>query len=290
MNNVWVIGSTGMLGTAVVKELDASSFPYLELNRDFAKSLNLDFGLSTKSDNVILTTAMERHGKPNYIVNALGVVKPRIDEKNPSSIKNAIDINILFSRNLSNFCLEHSIHLVQIATDCVFSGFKGRYLESDLHDPLDVYGKTKSLGECVNPSISLIRCSIIGSEIRNKYSLVEWVNSQQKNATVRGFTNHDWNGVTTKVFGRIVVGIIHQNIQPFGMVHLVPRDQVNKFELVNLIKGELGREDLRVNEFKSELLVNRTLSTVLSDLNELIWKSAGFAEPPRISEMIKLGL
>ena len=43
MNEVWVLGSTGMLGTAVIRELEASNLLHLKIDRDFAKSLNLEF-------------------------------------------------------------------------------------------------------------------------------------------------------------------------------------------------------------------------------------------------------
>lgn len=81
-----------------------------------------------------------------------------------------------------------------------------------------------------------MRCSIIGREEVNKYSLVEWVNSQASDVSINGFTNHNWNGVTTKVFGMIAAGIIQNEIDPVGIVHLIPKDKVSKFELVNLIK------------------------------------------------------
>jgi dTDP-4-dehydrorhamnose reductase len=288
MTNVWVLGSNGMLGTAVNAELLRRSIKSAAITRTSFGSYQL--GSSQDSDIEAIRNLEKLFGTPTHIINAVGVVKPRIDETNSESVLQAIQGNTIFPRSLGRYCESKSVHLIQIATDCVFSGTKGEYLESDLHDPTDVYGKTKSLGEFSGDHISLIRCSIIGRENANKYSLVEWVNSQPPQASVNGFINHNWNGVTTKVFGMIASGIIQDNLNPVGKIHLIPKDKLNKLELVNLIKNELGRKDIDVKDFEASIVIDRTLSTELPDLNTLLWKSAGFKNTPSISEMVKLGL
>jgi dTDP-4-dehydrorhamnose reductase len=288
MTNVWVLGANGMLGSRVAMELEGRQIKFVQISR--ASFGNYKLGETQGQDLDLLTTLEHSFGKPTHIVNAIGVVKPRIDESSTESVLNAIQGNSLFPRSLGAYCEGSSVHLIQIATDCVYSGNKGDYRESDLHDPTDVYGKTKSLGEFSSQYLTLIRCSIIGRENENKYSLVEWVNSQSASASINGFANHNWNGVTTKVFGMIAAGIIQNKLEPVGRLHLVPKDRVSKFELVNLIKNELRRNDIEVNEFEAGVVVDRTLSTELMDLNLRIWESAGFGSPPTISQMITLGL
>jgi dTDP-4-dehydrorhamnose reductase len=116
------------------------------------------------------------------------------------------------------------------------------------------------------------------------------VNSQPLGASINGFTNHNWNGVTTKVFGMIVAGIVKNKVDPLGKFHLIPKDKVSKFQLVNLIKEEIGRHDLSVKEFNARDIIDRTLSSELMNQNTLAWEKSGFLAPPTISEMIKLGL
>jgi len=288
MTNVWVLGANGMLGSRVGLELAEREVSFSQITR---KSFgNYKLGTSENQDIEKIMGLEKVFGTPTHVVNAIGVVKPRIDESKTDSVLNAIQGNSQFPRNLGTYCEMNSVHLIQIGTDCVYSGVKGGYLESDLHDPTDVYGKTKSLGEFSSEAMTLIRCSIIGRENENKYSLVEWVNSQASEANINGFTNHNWNGVTTKVFGMIAVGIILKNLEPLGKFHLIPKDKVSKFELVNLIKNELDRNDIKVNEFEAKIIIDRTLSTELTDLNARVWESAGFDKPPTISEMVKLGL
>lgn len=288
MTNVWVLGANGMLGLRVGIELTQRDIRFAPITR--AAFGGYQLGVSRQGDFDALKGLEKHFGTPTHVINAIGVVKPRIDETKTESVLNAVQGNSIFPRNLGTYCENNSVHLIQIATDCVYSGAKGDYLETDLHDPTDVYGKTKSLGEFSSDCITLIRCSIIGREKENKYSLVEWVNSQAPDASINGFTNHNWNGITTKVFGMIASGIIQSNLSPVGNFHLIPRDKVSKFELVNLIKGEIGRDDIKINEFKAGVVIDRTLSTGLTDLNAHIWSTAGFKICPTISEMVKLGL
>jgi dTDP-4-dehydrorhamnose reductase len=288
MANVWVFGANGMLGSRVGEELTQNEIQFAPVTRSSLGKCQL--GVSQFDDFEAMRGLEKLFGAPTHIVNAIGVVKPRINEAQTESVVNAIQGNSLFPRNLGTYCETNKVHLIQIATDCVYSGTKGNYLESDLHDPTDVYGKTKSLGEFSSDYMSLIRCSIIGRENENKYSLVEWVNSQLPDASINGFTNHNWNGVTTKVFGMIAAGIIQSNLEPVGKFHLIPQGKVSKYELVNLIKNELGRKDIKVNEFRADVVIDRTLSTELRELNIRIWASAGFKSIPTISEMVTLGL
>ena len=277
-----------MLGSRVSVELTQREIKFVPVTR--ASFGDRRLGMSQLEDFEAMESLEKLYGTPTHVVNAIGVVKPRIDETNTKSVLHAIQGNAVFPRNLGTYCESNAVHLIQIATDCVYSGEKGDYLETDLHDPTDVYGKTKSLGEFSSDCMTLVRCSIIGRENENKYSLVEWVNSQSLDASINGFMNHNWNGVTTKVFGMIVTGIIQNNLDPVGKFHLIPKDKVSKYELVQLIKSELGRNDIMVNQFKAGVVIDRTLSTVLADLNNKIWASAGFASRPTISEMVRLGL
>jgi dTDP-4-dehydrorhamnose reductase len=288
MVNVWIFGANGMLGSRTALELAERHVKFSPITRASLGKHRL--GNSQSMDFETFKMLEESYGTPTHVVNALGVVKPRIDEANTESVLSAIQGNSIFPRNLGSYCEINTVHLIQIATDCVYSGTKGNYSELDLHDPTDVYGKTKSLGEFSSECISLIRCSIIGQENENRYSLVEWIKSQEPRAEIKGFTNHNWNGVTTKVFGMIAAGLILNKVDPVGKVHLVPRDKVSKYELVKMIKEELSRNDIAVSEFQAQMIIDRTLSTDLHNLNRHIWELGGFDKAPAISEMIKLGL
>jgi len=165
---------------------------------------------------------------------------------------------------LANHCIKNNIKLIHITTDCVFSGEKGKYVENDLHDCLDDYGKTKSLGEPTNCMV--IRTSIIGEEIHKNASLIAWAKSQS-GKQVNGFSNHFWNGITTKQYAKVCDQIIQDNLHEPELFHIFS-NTVNKFELLHLINNKFDF-DLIINDFQADKTIDRTLATK-KHLNDII--------------------
>jgi dTDP-4-dehydrorhamnose reductase len=288
MSHVLILGSTGMLGSAVLREF--SNFvgqvssaqrakPVVEAN---LSSQAIQF--SASEDN--LKEQLNRIEKVDYIINCIGVIKPHINDLDPRQRANAITINGLFPYELNEWAETSGAKVLQIATDCVFSGAKGSYIESDKHDALDVYGKSKSLGETPGASMMHLRVSIIGPEVGRSTSLLEWVRNQPINADLRGFTDHFWNGITTLHFARIARGIVENDLFESGVFHVVPKDSVSKFELVSSMARHLGRTDITVSPTKTGDGIDRTLQTIFPEKNKNLWKSAGFTELPTIDEMV----
>jgi dTDP-4-dehydrorhamnose reductase len=224
--------------------------------------------------------------KPDYIINCIGKIKPEIDEADVLSKEKAILINSLLPYQLAKF--QGNCSVIQIATDCVYSGMKGNYLEDDFHDATDVYGKTKSLGEVNNSNILNLRCSIIGKELASQKSLLEWVINQKPNSTINGFLNHNWNGVTTLAFAKVVEGLLQGDEKSFNdrTYHLVPEDVVDKFSLVSTIAQNFNRHDLSINPIEAATAIDRTLRTSYGEVNAKLWSYGGYNQPPTIQHMI----
>jgi dTDP-4-dehydrorhamnose reductase len=222
----------------------------------------------------------------DWIVNAIGVIKPLIDEGEPTSVQRAIEVNSLFPYALGAEARLRGTRIIQIATDCVFSGVSAPYDEEAPHDPLDVYGKTKSLGEVPATPFTHLRCSIIGPELGQPRSLLGWLLSQPQDGEVPGFTNHHWNGVTTYHFGRLCRGIIRGGLAPNSPQHVVPADTVSKAELLAIAANGFGRNDLSVAPGPAPQAVGRVLSTQHREENERLWEAADYERPPTIAEMV----
>lgn len=237
------------------------------------------------SDNV--STAFKDLGKVDYVINCIGIIKPHISDTNDKQRLNAIQINSLFPQKLADWAYEQGVKVIQIATDCVFSGQKGSYLESEAHDALDVYGKSKSLGEVPNPAMMHLRVSIIGPEVGRSTSLLEWVRNQPKDAQIFGFTDHMWNGVTTSHFGKVARGIIESNLFKAGVFHLIPGDRLPKDKLVKKIASVFGRDDIEIQPKASGNTVDRTLETIDPMFNSEMWAAAGYESPPTIERMLE---
>ena len=291
MKKILILGSTGMLGSQVLRVLqELKNFKIYATYKDNKKISILKNLIKIKSNvtfikfNVGLFNKIKL-SKFNYIINCIGIIKPYINEKNQSSILEAIKVNSLFPHQL--ITNGKKVKVFQIATDCVFDGSKGNYVEIDVHNPLDVYGKTKSLGELKCSNFFNIRCSIIGPELDGHKSLLDWFKFLPLNSKIKGFKNHDWNGITTYAFGKIIYGLIKSNLKIPQTIHLVPKNSVNKFNLLKIFKRLFLRNDIFISPINSKDKINRTLKTTYPDLNKKMWKFAGYKDIPTLEYLIK---
>jgi dTDP-4-dehydrorhamnose reductase len=221
-----------------------------------------------------------------WVINAIGLTKPYVHDDDPAQVERAIRINAWFPFDLAKAAEIAGAQVVQIATDCVFSGTTGAYIESSPHDALDVYGKTKSLGEPALPNMHLLRCSIIGPEPSSPTFLLEWLRRQPPNATVTGYVDHLWNGVTTHAFARLSLGIVNGAASPVALQHVIPAGDVTKADLLVMIKEAFGRDDVTVNPAKAPNAIDRTLRTEQPEANAALWSAAGYPAPPSVAEMV----
>jgi dTDP-4-dehydrorhamnose reductase len=284
---VAILGSTGMLGSMVLRHL--STLPDYDLSTIDRPS----FDAEAPFLQPILTDFLRGH---DYAINCIGIIKPRIDEGSAVSVERAIRVNSLFPHALARAAESVGCRVLQIATDCVFSRREGNYAETAPHDPLDVYGKTKSLGEVRSPLVHHLRCSVIGPEPprtksrhhdpRPHQSLLGWFLSHPTGSTVQGYTNHLWNGVTTLAFAKICHGIMREGIELPQMQHVVPANVVAKDKLLRHFAYYYGRSDMRVAPIAVADRIDRTLITSNSAMNAELWRAAGYTSIPDIAEMV----
>lgn len=278
MQKVLVLGATGMLGHACKQILEkANRYEVVSTSRDKRPD---HFTFDAVVDN---PESLIEQVNPDWIINCIGIIKPHINENSVESISNAINVNAIFPAKLSSATTNP---IIQIATDCVYSGIKGGYTESDSHDATDVYGKTKSLGEIPAENLIHLRASIIGPEVGRSTSLLEWFLNQPNGSTLNGFTNHMWNGVTTHHFGMLAEGIISNNYSSVNKTHVIPGNELSKADLLRAFSVSYRRQDLIINNVESKVEINRTLSTENDQLNVNLWKMAGFDTPPTVEEMV----
>ena len=284
MRPIVLLGSTGMIGSAVARHLTQKFDKIIEVNRSglpvIRSNTIFKFDIENQDTQVLCEVIPENA----LLINLTGVIRHKIsDEQTKKSSK---IVNSEFPKVLSKSFDGQDIRILQIATDCVFSGIRGNYSEHSIPDPIDEYGLSKAEGEMLEQNLLTLRVSVIGKELRNHVELMDWVLTKPKNDKVIGYTNHFWNGITSLHFAKLVCGIVENNLEVYGTYHVVPRDKVSKFELVNKIAAAAGRNDLKIEPQLATSAVDRTLITANPEFNSMLWKLAGYEEPPSINEMI----
>lgn len=263
---IFIFGSNGMLGNYVKSYLSQHYEIIYNLTRN-----NYDLSkLNIHSlEDLLINKTLE---KDDVVINCAGVI-PQASKQRSVNSKLYFTVNSLFPVILSQLCDKYGAKMIHITTDCVFSGKDGQYNELSVHDETNDYGMSKSLGELCNATI--IRTSIIGEELTNKRSLLEWVKSN-KSKEINGFTNHFWNGVTCLQLVKIIHKIINKNLYWLGVRHVFSPRSVSKFELISLI-NEVYNLEIKVNPFETEK-VNKTLTT--------IYETNGLFNIPDLKEQI----
>ncbi|MFZ4739779.1 MAG: dTDP-4-dehydrorhamnose reductase family protein [Bacteroidales bacterium] len=258
MKKILVLGSAGMLGHIVFAyfnklnkyEVIDASFPI----KIRPKSLLLDVTNKAQVEEIIDKI------QPDIIINCIGILINGSQE-DPS---NAIYLNSFLPHQLSKLQRKHKGKLIHISTDCVFTGKKGSYSETDFKDARDTYGLSKALGEIDNNSDITIRTSIVGPELKEHgEGLFHWFMSQK--GIINGYSNAYWTGVTTLELAKCLHKAIELDFT--GLYNLAPHEKISKYDLLNLIKKVWKRDDIIINKQENmiidkSLIDNRNLITV----------------------------
>ena len=173
--------------------------------------------------------------RPTHIVNCVGIIRQR--EEARVAIP-SIAINALLPHLLCEWARDWGGRVIHFSTDCVFSGRKGGYREDDPSDAEDLYGRSKSLGEVSGDNALTLRTSIIGRELVEHRSLLDWFLGQE-GKTVRGFTRVIYSGVTTNYLARLVGQLIELHPALCGLYQVVSAP-ISKHDLLCLIKETYG--------------------------------------------------
>jgi dTDP-4-dehydrorhamnose reductase len=172
-----------------------------------------------------------RRLEPAFVVNCIGVIKQRSSSHDALL---SITVNSLLPHKIARTLAEWGGRVIHISTDCVFSGSRGMYSESDLPDALDLYGRSKALGEVVGENSLTLRTSLIGRELRNHSSLLDWLRSHN-HQTVPGFRKAWWSGVTTNYLADLIVSLIRTHPKLSGLFH-VASQRISKFDTLQELR------------------------------------------------------
>ncbi len=248
---VLVLGSTGLIGHQIYYYLESKN-EFDMFNIAYRKKLNDKTVLcdARQEENFLATI---RNFNPDIIINAIGIL---IDgaNKNP---ENAIFINAYMPHRLKRLANELGAKLIHISTDCVFSGRKGNYTETDEKDAYDTYGRTKALGEITDKPHLTLRTSVIGPELKtNGEELFHWFMTQDNE--ISGYTASIWSGVTTLELAKAVHWAIKSDMT--GLYHITNGIPINKYELLSLCKAETGK-DITINAIEGRIVDKSFIDT-----------------------------
>lgn len=236
---VLVLGSTGLIGHQIYTHLDSLN-KYKIFNLSKSK-LNNDTIL-VNAVNYIQIEKSIIDISPDIVINCIGI----LIENSDLDPELAEEVNAKFPNNLRLTCDKLNIKLIHISTDCVFSGNRGNYHESDLKDSLTIYGKTKALGEIFSKNHLTIRTSVIGPSLKKIGSeLFDWFMMQEKE--INGYTDSIWSGVSTLYLARMIEFSIENNINE--IYNFSSNNSISKYDLLCII-NKIFNKNIMIKKVK----------------------------------------
>lgn len=274
MNNILVTGSTGQLGSDVVKELLKRGYSTLSPNRS-------EFNLCSEDSirNYILNSNCEA------IVHcaAYTQVDKAEDEKDL-----CIKINATATKHIVKCAKILDIPMIYISTDYVFDGTKdGEYTENDETNPINIYGESKIAGEKYVQEILdkyyIVRTSWVFN-INGKNFIETMLRLSKANNQLSIVNDQIGSPTYTKDLSRLLVDMLETS--KYGLYHATNEGYCSWYEFADTI-FKLANINIDIKAINSNEYVSRAKRPLNSKLSKDKLIEYGFKPLPHWEDALK---
>ena len=274
MNNILVTGSTGQLGSDVVKELLKRGCSTLSPNRS-------EFNLCSEDSirNYILNSNCEA------IVHcaAYTQVDKAEDEKDL-----CIKINATATKHIVKCAKILDIPMIYISTDYVFDGTKdGEYTENDETNPINIYGESKLAGEKYVQEILdkyyIVRTSWVFN-INGKNFIETMLRLSKANNQLSIVNDQIGSPTYTKDLSRLLVDMLETS--KYGLYHATNEGYCSWYEFADTI-FKLANINIDIKAINSNEYASRAKRPLNSKLSKDKLIEYGFKPLPHWEDALK---
>jgi dTDP-4-dehydrorhamnose reductase len=229
-----VLGSTGMLGQALIKEIKQRNKTVIGIARK-----NADITLDITKDELLLNTIKEV--QPKVIINTVAIVNLSYCEENPAE---SYLYNARASATLSRYCAANQIKYIYISTDHYFKGNKNKkHSEEQPVNLCNEYALTKYLGEelsLINEQALVVRTNIVGFRYnKDAPTFVEWaIKALENNEKMNLFNDFYTSSIDVNSFSKALYNLITEDTA--GLINLASSDVSNKEEFISALANRLN--------------------------------------------------
>ncbi|HEM3702849.1 TPA: sugar nucleotide-binding protein [Streptococcus suis] len=243
-----ILGCNGMAGHIISLYLKEQGYDVLGVARE--KSKLVDSIVGDVTDTQFLTELIGVN-KFDTIINCVGLLN-EVAENNHSE---AVLINAFLPHFLAKLTANTKTQIIQMSTDCVFSGAEGSYTEDSVPNGTLFYDKSKALGELEDDKNITLRNSIVGPDINvNGIGLLNWFLKQ--NDSVKGFEKAIWTGQTTLQLAKTMEQAALRRAS--GLYNAVPDHSINKYELLKLFNTKIRKTPIDIQK-ESNFVADKSL-------------------------------
>jgi len=170
----------------------------------------------------------------------------------------AFEVNVEGTQNICNAAKLISAKVIYISTDHVFDGRSGYYSEYDVPNPINIYGKTKYLGEALiresNLDYNIIRTCFYGFDIVNmsKYNFImNLIDRLRRKKKVRAYKDIYFSPIFINNLVEAIMELCFRRIN--GIFHIAADERISHYDFVNLVADvfQLDHKLIKEDEFKN---------------------------------------
>lgn len=232
-----VLGCNGMAGHMIALYLKERGHQVLGFDQEKSQYVNCVVG---NAANLNFLKSLIENGHFDSVINCIGLLN-QFAENNKEK---AVFLNAYLPHFLAEITSSTDTQIIHMSTDCVFSGRRGQYTESDERDGQTFYDRTKALGELEDGKNITLRNSIVGPDIKQSgIGLLNWF--MQQHGSVNGYTGAIWTGQTTLQLAKTME--IAACEKAHGLYNTVPDTSISKYELLKLFNHYLRKDTLTIH-------------------------------------------
>lgn len=232
-----VLGSNGMAGHQIAIYLQERGHDVTGFAR--SRSPWLEKSVVGDATDFALLCRLVGEGTFDVVVNCIGLLNQFAE----NNMEQAVLLNGYLPHFLAETVEGIATRIFHMSTDCVFSGSRGGYTETDMPDGTTVYDRSKALGELNDSHNLTLRNSIVGPDVKQQgIGLLNWF--MQQHGTVKGFTKAIWTGQTTLQLAKTMEAAAREGLT--GLINAVPRESITKYELLKLFNKHLRGNSLKI--------------------------------------------
>jgi dTDP-4-dehydrorhamnose reductase len=235
-STVFITGAYGQLGNAIVKLLK-ESFNIIATDIVLPENYSVDSAILDVTDLQSVEDLIKKW-EPKILINLAALTDVNKCQEKPE-LAHAVNV-----QGVSNLLKSFSGKIIQISTDYVFDGINGPFAETDITNPINVYGRTNLAAEeaivaSENPWVILRTNVLFDFYGSTKASFFNWVISSLQQNEVIHVVNDQWNN---PIWAYDMAGIIQQILaRNFSGVYHCGGDQyLTRFNFAKLIATEFG--------------------------------------------------
>ena len=241
-----VTGAAGFLGSNVLRAAEAAGREVVAAVRNGNSSVPSVRVVCGDLTDRAAASEMIASVRPQWVLNCAALANLDECERDPSRAREA---NTGAAANLAMACAEFGARLAHVSTDSVFDGSRGRYVESDVPSPLNVYAQSKLEGEnevrSILPDALVVRTNFIGMPVIRGSGLADWIaTSLEKGEPINGYKDVIFSPLLATTLAEHLLLMMDSELE--GLYHLSARDSISKYDFAVCIAREMGHANAQI--------------------------------------------